>query len=110
MKFPEPILEGLKKKGIFKPTPIQVQALPAILSGRDLVGISYTGSGKTLVFVLPLIMFALEEERKLSFQHREGPVGIILSPSRELAIQTYEVFDWSNNHSTNRLFNSLFKN
>ena len=51
------------------------------LSGRDMIGIAFTGSGKTLAFCLPLIMFALEEESKLSFTRGEGPVGIILCPS-----------------------------
>jgi ATP-dependent RNA helicase DDX41 len=59
-------------------------------SGRDLIGIAFTGSGKTLTFCLPLIMLALEEEVKLPFVRGEGPVGIILCPSRELATQTYE--------------------
>lgn len=45
------------------------------LSGRDLIGIAFTGSGKTLVFVLPLIMFCLEQETKLPFQRDEGPYG-----------------------------------
>jgi ATP-dependent RNA helicase DDX41 len=48
--------------GINRPTPIQVQAIPALLSGRDIIGIAFTGSGKTLTFSLPMIMFALEEE------------------------------------------------
>jgi ATP-dependent RNA helicase DDX41 len=64
-------------------------------SGRDLIGIAFTGSGKTLAFCLPLIMMALEEEMKLPFIRGEGPVGIILCPSRELANQTYEnVVTW----------------
>ncbi|KAF2301428.1 hypothetical protein GH714_024014 [Hevea brasiliensis] len=62
MRFPEPILKKLKAKGIVQPTPIQVQGLPVILSGRDMIGIAFTGSGKTLVFVLPMIMIALQEE------------------------------------------------
>lgn len=61
-------------------------------SGRDMIGIAFTGSGKTLAFCLPLIMLALEEETKLPFVRGEGPVGIILCPSRELATQTYENF------------------
>jgi len=60
------------------------------LAGRDIIGIAFTGSGKTLAFCLPLIMMALEEEKKLPFIRGEGPVGIILCPSRELANQTYE--------------------
>ncbi|XP_055333545.1 probable ATP-dependent RNA helicase DDX41 [Paramacrobiotus metropolitanus] len=48
MKFPKPIISALKKKGIVKPTPIQMQGLPTVLSGRDMIGIAFTGSGKTL--------------------------------------------------------------
>jgi ATP-dependent RNA helicase DDX41 len=59
-------------------------------SGRDIIGIAFTGSGKTLAFCLPLIMIALEEETKLPFIRGEGPVGIILCPSRELANQTFD--------------------
>jgi len=46
------------------------------LSGRDMIGIAFTGSGKTLVFVLPLLMFCLEQEIKLPFKPNEGPYGI----------------------------------
>lgn len=55
-----------------------------------MIGIAFTGSGKTLAFCLPLIMFALEEECRLPFIRGEGPVGVVLCPSRELATQTYE--------------------
>lgn len=48
------------------------------LSGRDMIGIAFTGSGKTLVFVLPLIMFCLEQETKLPFIKNEGPYGKII--------------------------------
>jgi len=78
MKFPHQLLAALKKKGITHPTPIQIQGIPAMygnpsphscilcvvyyrLSGRDIIGIAFTGSGKTLVFVLPLIMFCMEQ-------------------------------------------------
>ena len=54
---------------------------------RDLIGIAYTGSGKTLVFVLPIIMFCLEQEKRLPFARGEGPYGLIVVPSRELAKQ-----------------------
>jgi ATP-dependent RNA helicase DDX41 len=61
-----------------------------------MIGIAFTGSGKTLAFCLPLLMFAIEEESKLSFVRGEGPVGIILCPSRELASQTHEnVLQWT---------------
>ncbi|XP_048585358.1 probable ATP-dependent RNA helicase DDX41 isoform X2 [Nematostella vectensis] len=91
MKFPRPILAALKKKGITHPTPIQVQGLPAVLTGRDMIGIAFTGSGKTLVFTLPIIMFSLEQEKAMPFQRNEGPYGMIVVPSRELARQTFEV-------------------
>ncbi|KAG0261414.1 hypothetical protein DFQ27_002971 [Actinomortierella ambigua] len=92
MKFPAPILEHLKAKGIKMPTPIQMQGLPVALSGRDMIGIAFTGSGKTLSFTLPLVMRALEEEVKMPLAKGEGPIGMIVCPSRELARQTYEGF------------------
>ncbi|KAK3218414.1 hypothetical protein Dsin_012384 [Dipteronia sinensis] len=73
MRFPEPILKMLKVKGIVQPTPIQVQGLPVILSGRDMIGIAFTCSGKTLVFVLPMIMIALQEEMMIPIIPGEGP-------------------------------------
>ncbi|KAJ3024078.1 hypothetical protein HKX48_007258 [Thoreauomyces humboldtii] len=91
MRLPEAILAHLKGKGILKPTPIQVQGLPAVLAGRDMIGIAFTGSGKTLVFTLPLVLAALEAECRLPFVQGEGPVGLVLCPSRELARQTYDV-------------------
>ncbi|CAH0731112.1 unnamed protein product, partial [Brenthis ino] len=91
MKFPKDILRGLEVKGIKKPTPIQVQGIPAVLSGRDMIGIAFTGSGKTLVFTLPIIMFCLEQEVKMPFIRNEGPYGLIICPSRELAKQTHDI-------------------
>ena len=97
MKFPKCILEALNKKGIQRPTPIQVQGIPALLAGRDMVGIAFTGtkfwfvlhfiiniflvrynvgSGKTLTFSLPMIMFALEEEMNMPLRGKDGPIGI----------------------------------
>ncbi|KAL2345681.1 hypothetical protein Fmac_006966 [Flemingia macrophylla] len=93
MRFPEPVLKKLKAKGIVQPTPIQVQGLPVILAGRDMIGIAFTGSGKTLVFVLPMIMVAMQEEIMMPIVPGEGPFGLIICPSRELARQTYEVVE-----------------
>lgn len=90
MKLPKPILDYLKGKKIQSPTPIQMQGLPVAFSGRDMIGIAFTGSGKTLAFSLPLLMFSVEAEMRLPFVQGEGPVGIIVCPSRELARQTYE--------------------
>ncbi|KAF5181764.1 Atp-dependent rna helicase abstrakt [Thalictrum thalictroides] len=93
MRLPEPVLKKLKEKGIVQPTPIQVQGLPVILSGRDMIGIAFTGSGKTLVFVLPLIMIAIQEELSMPIVPGEGPFGLVICPSRELAKQTYDVVE-----------------
>ncbi|KAJ0256703.1 DEAD/DEAH box helicase domain-containing protein [Hirschfeldia incana] len=93
MEFERAVLDTLKHKGIVQPTPIQVQGLPVVLSGRDMIGIASTGSGKTLVFVLPLIMIALREEKMMPVGAGEGPIGLIVCPSRELARQTYEVVE-----------------
>ncbi|KAJ1340057.1 hypothetical protein BSLG_005381 [Batrachochytrium salamandrivorans] len=91
MRIPPAIINYLKEtKGIIKPTPIQVQGLPTAFAGRDMIGIAFTGSGKTLVFTLPLVMLALEAETRLAWVQGEGPVGLILCPSRELARQTYD--------------------
>ncbi|KAF9810820.1 hypothetical protein IEO21_06768 [Rhodonia placenta] len=97
MKVPAVLVKFLKSKRITTPTPIQLQGIPTAFSGRDMIGIAFTGSGKTLAFCLPMMMFALEEESKLPFVRGEGPVGVILCPSRELATQTYEnVVVWTN--------------
>ncbi|XP_076437039.1 putative ATP-dependent RNA helicase DDX41 isoform X2 [Babylonia areolata] len=98
MRFPPPIIEALKKKGIEKPTPIQIQGIPAVLSGRDIIGIAFTGSGKTLVFTLPIIMFCVEQEVRMPFMEHEGPYGLIVCPSRELARQTHGILQYYMEH------------
>lgn len=90
MKFPAPVLDFLAKRNIRRPTPIQMQGLPVALSGRDMVGIAFTGSGKTMAFGLPLVMAALEEECRMPLMGGEGPVGVTIAPSRELARQTHD--------------------
>ncbi|TPX31469.1 hypothetical protein SmJEL517_g05206 [Synchytrium microbalum] len=93
MKLPDALIRYLKSKGIASPTPIQVQGIPTVLSGRDMIGVAFTGSGKTLVFTLPIVLFALELEIKLPFVQGEGPAGLLISPSRELAKQTFDVIE-----------------
>lgn len=85
------LLKHLESQGILKPTPIQMQGLPAIFAGRDIIGIAFTGSGKTMVFTLPMVLVALQEEVRMPLQRGEGPVGLVVCPSRELAKQTHEV-------------------
>ncbi|CAF0984427.1 unnamed protein product [Adineta ricciae] len=91
MKLPVGVLNALREKKIMRPTPIQMQGIPSVLSGRDLIGIAYTGSGKTLVFAIPIVMFCLEQEKAMPFTRNEGPYGLIICPSRELAKQTEAV-------------------
>lgn len=90
MKVPSCIIEHLHTKGIDAPTPIQMQGLPTAFSGRDMIGIAFTGSGKTLTFSLPIVLFSAEAERRVPFEQGDGPIGLIVCPSRELARQTYE--------------------
>lgn len=69
-------------------TPIQAQTIPAIMSGRDVIGISKTGSGKTIAYLLPLIRH-IKAQRELG-KNETGPIGLILAPTRELASQINE--------------------
>ncbi|KAG7383107.1 putative ATP-dependent RNA helicase ddx46 [Phytophthora pseudosyringae] len=80
------MLQLIKKHGYEEPFAIQKQALPAIMSGRDVIGIAKTGSGKTLAFLLPMFRHILAQP---PLQENEGPIGIIMAPARELAQQIY---------------------
>ena len=83
----EPLLRALAGENYTQPTPIQAQTIPLILQGRDVLGIAQTGTGKTAAFGLPLLQ-RLAQERK-----RPGPAGVralILSPTRELALQIHQ--------------------
>ena len=91
MKLPQPVLDYLLERGIKEPTAIQKQGLPVALAGRDMIGVAFTGSGKTLAFTIPMVTCALEWEMKLPLVGGEGPVGVVLCPSRELAKQTYDI-------------------
>lgn len=78
------ILNALKKHSYEKPTPIQAQAIPAIMSGRDLIGIAKTGSGKTIAFLLPMFRHIMDQR---PLEDAEGPIAVIMTPTRELALQ-----------------------
>jgi len=79
--LPDYVLKAIKDAGYETPTPIQQQAIPELLAGRDLIGGSQTGTGKTAAFALPLI----------ARLHRHGKVrALILEPTRELAQQVYD--------------------
>lgn len=93
MRFPAEVRKGLKKLHIRKPTNLQMQALPIVLSSRNTAIISLESAGKSFIFLLPLIMAAFEEEERLALLGGEGPIGLIIVPSRELAQQLYRKLD-----------------
>ncbi|KAM8707610.1 hypothetical protein ACLKA7_014700 [Drosophila subpalustris] len=84
--FDEQLLKSVRKAEYTQPTPIQAQAVPAALSGRDIIGIAKTGSGKTAAFIWPLLTH-LMDQREL--RPGDGPIGLILAPTRELSLQIY---------------------
>lgn len=79
------LLKAITRKGFSVPTPIQRKTIPVILSGEDVVGMARTGSGKTAAFVVPMVEKLREHSAKV------GARAVILSPSRELALQTLKV-------------------
>ncbi|KAI9723118.1 MAG: ATP-dependent RNA helicase dbp2 [Chrysothrix sp. TS-e1954] len=82
--FPGYVMSEVKAQGFAKPTPIQSQGWPMALSGRDVVGIAETGSGKTLTYCLPAIVH-INAQPLLA--PGDGPIVLILAPTRELAVQ-----------------------
>jgi ATP-dependent RNA helicase DDX46/PRP5 len=80
-------LDVIQKLGYEFPTSIQAQAIPAIMSGRDVIGVAKTGSGKTVAFLLPMLRH-IKDQRPL--EGTDGPIGLILSPTRELATQIHK--------------------
>ncbi|KAL5222189.1 hypothetical protein ABZP36_026902 [Zizania latifolia] len=80
------LLDTIKKFGFEKPMPIQAQALPIIMSGRDCIGIAKTGSGKTLAFVLPMLRHVKDQPAVVP---GDGPIGLIMAPTRELVVQIH---------------------
>jgi len=85
----QPLLKALADKGYVTPTPIQAQAIPDVLAGRDLLGIAQTGTGKTAAFALPILHRLAEDRRPAP---RRGCRALILAPTRELATQIADSF------------------
>ncbi|KAL6056225.1 putative ATP-dependent RNA helicase ddx46 [Balamuthia mandrillaris] len=77
----------MKRCGFERPTPIQSQAIPAVMKGRDIIGCAKTGSGKTLAFLLPMLRHILDQR---PLEPGEGPIGLVMAPTRELATQIYK--------------------
>ncbi|MDB5499912.1 MAG: ATP-dependent helicase [Phenylobacterium sp.] len=84
-----PLLKALAGEGYTTPTPIQAQAIPGVMAGRDLQGIAQTGTGKTAAFALPILHRLAAEKRQ---PERKGARVLVLSPTRELASQIGESF------------------
>ena len=84
LNLAQPILRAITDGGYTTPTPIQEKSIPALLQGRDLLGVAQTGTGKTAAFALPLLHRLSETPRKA--QSRK-PLALILAPTRELASQ-----------------------
>ncbi len=84
-----PILNALTTQGYTEPTPIQTQAIPHVMLGRDLQGIAQTGTGKTAAFALPILHRLLVDKKPAP---RRGCRVLVLSPTRELASQIAESF------------------
>src|SRR5688500_1595859 len=86
----EAVLEAVTESGYENPTPIQAQALPLILEGRDVIGASQTGTGKTAAFALPTLS---------KLKPMGKPQILVLEPTRELAHQVAEQFEKYGKHT-----------
>jgi len=83
--LPQELLDAVTRMGFVTPTPIQAEAIPALLDGRDVVGIAQTGTGKTAAFGLPLLTWIDAAERDVQ--------ALVLAPTRELALQSAQAMD-----------------
>lgn len=90
LKLIEPLLRALTTEGYTTPTPIQAQAIPVLLERKDLLGCAQTGTGKTAAFALPILQNLHEDE--LYVKGPEGIKALVLTPTRELAIQIGDSF------------------
>ncbi|XP_020508961.2 probable ATP-dependent RNA helicase DDX17 [Labrus bergylta] len=87
-KFPQYVMDVLMQQNFKEPTAIQSQGFPVALSGRDMVGIAQTGSGKTLAYLLPAIVHINHQPY---LERGDGPICLVLAPTRELAQQVQQV-------------------
>ncbi|AYO57289.1 DEAD/DEAH box helicase [Chryseobacterium sp. 6424] len=95
-ELPEKILDVLADSNLFEPTPIQEKALKPILSGRDVMGIAQTGTGKTLAYLLPVL-------KTWKYNKNGNPTVLILVPTRELVVQVTEILKNLTQHLTTRV-------
>jgi ATP-dependent RNA helicase RhlE len=92
----EPILRSLKEEGYSIPTPIQVQAIPIVLKGIDLIGCAQTGTGKTAAFAVPILQLLSNNK---TFDKKRKIRSLVVTPTRELAIQIEESFNAYGRHT-----------
>jgi ATP-dependent RNA helicase RhlE len=90
LNLAEPILRAIIEKGYLKPTPIQAQAIPIVMSGLDVMGGAQTGTGKTAAFTLPILHRMIKHANSSPSPARHPVRALILAPTRELAIQIEE--------------------
>lgn len=84
--FDEQLMHQIRKSEYTQPTPIQCQGVPVMLSGRDLIGIAKTGSGKTAAFIWPMLVHIMDQKE---LQPGDGPIAIVVCPTRELCQQIH---------------------
>ena len=96
LKLSKQLNRAIEDLGIDSPTPIQVEAYPVILSGKDVVGIAQTGTGKTFAYLLPLM-------KDLKFSKEIHPRILILVPTRELVLQVVEQVKSLSTYTTTRV-------
>ncbi|MGL5787713.1 MAG: DEAD/DEAH box helicase [Bacteroidales bacterium] len=92
-KFSEPLLNAIKSKGYTETTPVQEEAIPLLLKGKDVLACAQTGTGKTIAFLLPLLQSLMEAPTGY------GIKALILTPTRELAIQIGKEIDSMYSHT-----------
>jgi ATP-dependent RNA helicase RhlE len=85
----EPLMKALQKEGYNEPTPIQQQAIPHAIMGKDILGLAQTGTGKTAAFALPILQSLQHQSAVKGYRHTRA---LILTPTRELAVQINESF------------------
>lgn len=96
LKIIEPILKSLEEEGYTTPTPIQAQAIPLVLEGKDLLGCAQTGTGKTAAFAIPILQLLSANK---SYDKKRKIRSLIVTPTRELAIQIEESFKAYGRHT-----------
>ena len=92
LELSKPLLRALAEEGYEEPTPIQVAAIPEVLAGRDLMATAQTGTGKTAAFSLPMLQLLSERRARANGNGngeggKKGVRALILTPTRELALQ-----------------------